>query len=69
MLYGEQVNDALSRFGELERAADLAEGRAESLSLGAPKAERDPFEEAAIDAQLAALTRSPATFGRKRIAS
>ena len=69
LLYGEQVNDALSRFGELERAADLAEGRAESLSLGAPQAERSPLEEAAIDAQLAALTRSPATFGRKRLAS
>ncbi len=34
---GERVQDAFSRFEVLERRADLAEGRADALSMGAPK--------------------------------
>ena len=60
MLYGEQVKDALSRFEELERAADLAEGRADALALGSG--------EPAIDPGLAALPAPTGGFGRKRLA-
>lgn len=67
MLYGAQVKDALNRFGDLERAADLAEGHAEALTLGEkPAAVHDPR----IDAQLAALQATVNRgFGRKRLAS
>ncbi len=34
---GERVQDAFSRFDILEKRADLAEGRAEALGMGAPK--------------------------------
>ena len=34
---GERVQDAFARFDVLERRADLAEGRAEVLGMGAPK--------------------------------
>ena len=34
---GERVQDAFSRFEILERRADLAEGRADALAMGAPK--------------------------------
>lgn len=54
MLYGEHVKDALSRFEDLERKADLAEGRADALALGSQTLE-DPTS---IDAQLAALSQS-----------
>jgi len=64
MLYGEHVKDALSRFEQLERAADLAEGHADSLALGSESSS----DVTAIDAELAAL-RPNAGFGRKRIAS
>ena len=33
---GPKVDDAFSRFDVLERHADLAEGRADALALGAP---------------------------------
>jgi phage shock protein A len=36
MYAGSKVDEAFSRFDVLERRADLAEGRADSLSLGAP---------------------------------
>jgi len=65
LLYGEHVKDALSRFEELERAADRAEGHADSLALGSQPAQ---FDRMAVDAQLAAL-RPAGGFGRKRIAS
>ncbi len=64
MLYGEHVKDALNRFEVLERAADLAEGRADALALGAAP---EP-DQLGIDAELAAL-RPPGGFGRKRAAS
>jgi phage shock protein A len=60
LLYGEQVKDALSRFEALERAADKAEGEADSLALGAEPAPDMP----GIEAEFAAA----AGFGRKRIA-
>lgn len=64
LLYGEQVKDALSRFEALEEEADLAEGQADALALGAGKsADMD-----ALEAELAAL-RPAGGFGRKRIAS
>jgi hypothetical protein len=71
MLYGEHVKDALGRFEELERAADLAEGRADALVLGSGSSADE------IEAQLAALpSGAPAAlpapsggFGRKRAAS
>jgi phage shock protein A len=66
LLYGEEVKDALSRFEALERAADLAEGKADALALGAPASA--PEDKAAIDAQLEAL-RPSAGFGRKRASS
>jgi phage shock protein A len=65
MLYGEQIKDALSRFEELERAADLAEGRADALKIGSGTTGDD----LGIDAQLAALPVPSAGFGRKRAAS
>ena len=65
LLYGEHVKDALSRFEELEREADRAEGHADSLALGSEPA---PLDGLAIDAQLAAL-RPVGGFGRKRAAS
>ena len=64
MLYGEQVKDALARFEALERAADQAEGHAESLALGSDAS----LDQLAIDAELAGLRGAPA-FGRKRLAS
>jgi phage shock protein A len=36
MYAGSKVDDAFSRFDVLERRADMAEGRADALSLGAP---------------------------------
>jgi phage shock protein A len=64
LLYGEHVRDALSRFDMLEHQVDEAEGRADSLALGA-ESSPDP---SSIDAQLAAL-RPAGGFGRKRAAS
>ncbi|MBO9579834.1 MAG: phage shock protein PspA [Sphingobium sp.] len=37
MYAGEKVQDAFSRFDQLERRVDFAEGRADAMSLGAPK--------------------------------
>jgi phage shock protein A len=83
MLYGEHVKDALSRFDQLERAADVAEGRADALALGSSSSPDD----LSLDAQLAALKPQPALppptstdtspevpasvvgFGRKRASS
>ncbi|MBX3592829.1 phage shock protein PspA [Sphingomonas sp.] len=60
MTHGSKVNDAFSRFDLLERRVDFAEGRADALSLGAPKktleeeiAELQSAEK--VDAELAAL--------------
>jgi phage shock protein A len=36
MYAGSKVDDAFSRFDVLERRADMAEGRADALALGAP---------------------------------
>jgi phage shock protein A len=63
LLYGEPVKDALSRFEEIERLADLAEGRADSMALGSAPAD----DIASIEAELAALPNG-AGFGRKRSA-
>ena len=72
LLYGEQVKDALSRFDELERRADLAEGRADALALWSDATDRNSidrsFEDLAIGAELAALKPTNG-FGRKGIAS
>ena len=60
---GPKVDDAFSRFDVLERHADLAEGQADALSLGAPPKSLD--EEIAelrnadkVDAELEALKAS-----------
>jgi phage shock protein A len=60
MYAGPKVDDAFSRFDVLERHADLAEGRADALALGAPPKTLD--EEIAelrnsekVDAELEAL--------------
>lgn len=37
MYAGEKVQDAFSRFDQLERHVDFAEGRADAMGLGAPK--------------------------------
>ena len=62
---GPKVDDAFSRFDVLERHADLAEGQADALSLGAPPKSLD--EEIAelrnadkVDAELEALRASMA---------
>ena len=64
LLYGEQVKDALARFESLEKEADLAEGQADALALGAGQS----ADMQGLEAELAAL-RPTAGFGRKRIAS
>ena len=60
MYAGPKVDEAFSRFDMLERRADLAEGEADALSLGAPPKtlEEEIAElrnEEAVDAELAAL--------------
>ena len=56
---GERVQDAFSRFEILERRADLAEGRADALSMGAPKTLDEEIAELRssekVDAALEAL--------------
>ena len=56
---GERVQDAFSRFDVLEKRADLAEGRAEALAMGAPKTLEEEIEELKssekVDAALEAL--------------
>jgi phage shock protein A len=54
------VDEAFSRFDQLERRADLAEGQADALSLGAaPKSLEEEIaelrNEEAVDAELQAL--------------
>ena len=60
MYAGPKVDEAFSRFDQLERRADFAEGEADALSLGAPpkSLEEEIAElrnEEAVDAELAAL--------------
>jgi phage shock protein A len=60
MYAGTKVDEAFSRFDVLERRADLAEGRADALSLGAPgKTLEEEISELRssekVDAELAAL--------------
>ena len=60
MYAGTKVDEAFSRFDVLERRADLAEGRADSLALGAaPKSLEDEIAELRnsdkVDAELEAL--------------
>ena len=56
---GERVQDAFARFDVLERRADLAEGRAEVLGMGAPKTLEEEIAELKssekVDAALEAL--------------
>lgn len=57
---GERTQDAFSRFDMLERRVDMAEGRADALTIGqAPKSLEDEISELAssdqIDEQLAAM--------------
>ena len=56
---GSKVDEAFSRFDVLEREADLAEGRADALALGAPKTLDEEIAELRnaekIDAELEAL--------------
>ena len=59
MTHGERTADALSRFDELERRVDWAEGRADAALIGAPRTLEDEFTELRatdeLDAELAAL--------------
>jgi phage shock protein A len=60
MYAGPKVNEAFSRFDQLERRADFAEGEADALSLGAPPKSleeeiADLRNEEAVDAELEAL--------------
>ncbi len=60
MYAGHKVDEAFSRFDQLERRADFAEGEADALSLGAPpkSLEEEIAElrnEEAVDAELQAL--------------
>ena len=56
---GERVQDAFSRFDILEKRADLAEGRAEALAMGATKTLEEEIDELKssekVDAALEAL--------------
>ena len=56
---GERVQDAFSRFDVLEKRADLAEGRAEALAMGATKTLEEEIDELKssekVDAALEAL--------------
>ena len=56
---GERVQDAFSRFDVLEKRADLAEGRADALAMGAPKTLEEEIDELKssekVDAALEAL--------------
>ncbi len=56
---GERVQDAFSRFDVLEKRADLAEGRAEALAMGAVKTLEEEIDELKssekVDAALEAL--------------
>ena len=63
MYAGEKVQDAFSRFDMLERRVDMAEGRADAMSLGAqPKTLEEEIAELKasdkVDAELAALKAS-----------
>jgi phage shock protein A len=60
MYAGPKVDEAFSRFDVLERHADLAEGRADALALGAPpKSLEDEISELRnadkVEAELEAL--------------
>ena len=60
MYAGAKTQDAFSRFDQLERRADEAEGRAEAMGLGAlPRSLDDEIAELRasdkVDAELAAL--------------
>ena len=61
MYAGPKTTEAFSRFGELERRADEAEGRAEAMGLGVTKSLEDEISELRqsdkVDAELAALKR------------
>ena len=56
---GERTQDAFARFDLLERRADLAEGRADAMGMGAPKSLEEEIAELKssekVDAALAAL--------------
>ena len=59
MYAGPKTQEAFSRFGELERRADEAEGRAEAMGLGVTKSLEEEIAELRqsdrVDAELAAL--------------
>ncbi|MGH6615630.1 phage shock protein PspA [Sphingomonas sp.] len=59
MYAGPKIQDAFSRFEVMERRVDFAEGRADALSLGAPKSLDEEIAELRsaekVDADLAAL--------------
>ena len=65
---GERVQDAFSRFDVLEKRADLAEGRAEALAMGATKTLEEEIEELKssekVDAALEALKAKAAGKGK-----
>ncbi|TFI59722.1 phage shock protein PspA [Sphingomonas parva] len=54
MYAGSKVDEAFSRFDLLERRADLAEGRADALALGAPKTLDDEIAELRNEERVAA---------------
>ena len=59
MYAGSKVDEAFSRFDLLEREADMAEGRADALALGAPKSLEEEIAELRnaekVEAELEAL--------------
>jgi phage shock protein A len=69
MTNGERVNDAFSRFDEMERRVDEAEGRADALNMGQPRTLEDEFttlrSSDAIDAEIAAMKARAASATRK----
>ena len=54
---GEKTRDALARFEQLERRADLVEGRAEALALGSSRTLEDEFSDLGDDPVEAELNR------------
>ena len=59
LLGGERTADAFSRFDELERRVDMAEGRADAMAMGGERTLEDEFDDLrasdAIDEELAAM--------------
>jgi phage shock protein A len=68
MLNGSRTEDAFSRFEQLERRADFAEGRADALGMTGPKSLEEEIAELRstekVDAELEAMKAAMAARGK-----